>query len=191
MKRKFGNPGHRALPKPSQTFALVSAEGDAAPITLGPAGRELWHQTQNHAPWLSQLDLMLLEDLALTWDQVTEMRQIISEDGVVLLEPDVTPAGFVIGDKKVAHPLIRELRTAQKQLHSIASTLGFDPPAAAASDWQRSKPTASSRSSQTSAGAIPDGHPQESALRHHQSGTFPIPEKSDHSGSRDGLRPCS
>jgi P27 family predicted phage terminase small subunit len=34
-----------------------------------------------------------------------------------------------VGEKKVPHPLIKELRSAQKQLHAIGSALGFDPTA--------------------------------------------------------------
>ncbi len=75
---------------------------------------------------MSALDLMALEDLCQTWDEVCEMRRVVVEDGVTLTEPIVTPAGYVVGQKKVPHPLLRELRAAQKQLHSIAGLLGFN-----------------------------------------------------------------
>ena len=72
---------------------------------------------------------MGLEDLCTTWDELVAYRSAIAEEGITQDEPIVTPAGHVVGQKKVPHPLIKELRSAQKQLHAIASALGFDPTA--------------------------------------------------------------
>ncbi len=109
VKRRTGNPGKRPLPPRRTTIALPSAAGHPAPITLGPDGRELWQRAQEGAGWLSDVDLVALEDLALTWDEVCAMRRAIAEDG---LSP---------------HPLHGALRNAQKQLHATAAALGFDP----------------------------------------------------------------
>ena len=129
LKRLTGNPGQRKLPDKATTVTLVPVEGAPAPITLDQNGRELWRRAQERAVWLSDLDLVALEDLCSTWDDVCAMRKAIAEDGLILEEPIVTPAGHVVGDKKVPHPLIKELRAAQKQLHAIGSALGFDPTA--------------------------------------------------------------
>ncbi len=79
------------------------------------------------AVWISELDLTVLEDFARTWDEVCEMRDVIAADGLTYLEPLVTPAGNVVGEKPVAHPLLKELRSAQKQLDTHRKVLGFDP----------------------------------------------------------------
>ena len=79
------------------------------------------------AVWISELDLVALEDFARTWDEVYEMRDAIAADGFTYLEPIVTPAGNVVGEKPVAHPLLKELRSAQKQLDTLRKVLGFDP----------------------------------------------------------------
>ena len=129
VKRRNGNPGQRKLPEKSETIALVPVDGHPSPIALGQSGRELWRRAQSSAVWLSELDLVALQDLCQTWDEVVELRNAIAEDGITLEEPIVTPAGHVVGTKKVAHPLIKELRVAQKQLHAIGSALGFDPTA--------------------------------------------------------------
>ena len=126
-KRKLGNPGRRPLPPKNSTVALVPAIGTPPPITLGQHGRELWARAQERAAWLSDLDLMALEDFCTTWDEIRAMRAAIAEQGLTLEEPIVTPAGHVVGTKYVPNPLIKELRVAQKQIHSVGSLLGFDP----------------------------------------------------------------
>lgn len=127
VKRLTGNPGRRKLPEPNTTVALVPADGLPAPITLAAHGREMWHKAQKRASWLSNLDLAALEDFCTTWDEIQEYRAAIAEQGITLEEPIVTPAGHVVGTKLVTNPLIKELRLAQKQIHSIGSLLGFDP----------------------------------------------------------------
>lgn len=129
VHRRNGNPSNKKLPAPTETLALVPVDGIPAPITLEAHGRELWRRAQDRAAWLSELDLVALQDLCETWDEVCAMRAAIAEEGLTSEEPIVTPAGHVVGQKKVPHPLIKELRSAQKQLHAIGSALGFDPTA--------------------------------------------------------------
>lgn len=129
IKRRNGNPGNRPLPDKNTTVTLIPAEGQPAPMTLDQSGREMWRRAQERAVWLSDLDLMALEDLCHTWDEVVAYRSAIADGGLTLEEPIVTPAGHVVGTKYVPNPLIKELRSAQKQLHAIASALGFDPTA--------------------------------------------------------------
>jgi P27 family predicted phage terminase small subunit len=129
LKRLQGNPGKRSLPAKTATIALPMAVGAPAPITLGHHGRDLWRRALELAPWLSELDLMALEDLASTWDEVQAFRAAIAEDGLTLEEPIVTPAGHLVGTKCVPNPLLKELRNAQNVLHAIGSALDFDPTA--------------------------------------------------------------
>jgi len=129
LKRARGNPGRRPLPDKSKTVALVPSVGTPAPITLGQNGRELWRRAQEAAIWLCELDLTLLEILCKSVDQHVEMSRIVAEDGLTQIEPIVTPAGHVVGEKKVPHPLLKELRALEKQIQSTAAALGFDPSA--------------------------------------------------------------
>ena len=128
-KRLLGNPGRRPLPALGSLPAIEPADDAPPPATLGPNGAALWERCQRHAPWIAQVDLMALEDVCLTWDEVAAYRSQIAKDGISLVEPLVSPSGQVVGTKLVPHPLIRELRRAQKELHSAASAMGFNPTA--------------------------------------------------------------
>lgn len=132
LKRRTGNPGKRSLPAKSETVALRPADGiPPVPLSLGQPGRAFWDQAWTAAQaWLSPgLDTVAVESVCQLVDQIAEMRRLIVADGLVLEEPIVTPAGMVVGDKKTANPLLKELRAAEKQLQSWLSTLGFDPTA--------------------------------------------------------------
>jgi P27 family predicted phage terminase small subunit len=131
LKRRTGNPGKRRLPAQSTTVDLVPASGAPVPISLGSHGRDLWRHANERAPWLSELDLALLETMCALRDDQALMRQRIAEEGLTILEPVVTPAGMVVGERMVAHPLLKELRVIEKQLREHASALGFDPTARA------------------------------------------------------------
>jgi P27 family predicted phage terminase small subunit len=129
VKRRNGNPGRRPLPDKAKALAIIPTTGWPAPITLGPAGRTVWLRAAEQASWLTDMDLVALEDYANTWDEIVAFRQIIAEDGLTQEEPIVTPAGHVVGTKKVAHPLLKELRAAQKLAEGTGSNLGFNPTA--------------------------------------------------------------
>lgn len=132
IKRRRGNPGKRKLPSRSETVALVPADGiPPVPLTLGQHGRAYWDRAWRAAQaWLSpHLDIIAVESVCHLVDEIAEMRSTIAKDGMTLAEPVVTPAGMVVGEKKTPHPLIKELRAAEKQLQSWLSTLGFDPTA--------------------------------------------------------------
>ena len=135
LKRRTGNPGKRPLPEKSSTVALVPAsDTPPVPLSLGQHGRAFWVRVWESGAkqWLSpQLDLVALEATCHLVDQLVEMRDEIAEAGLTLLEPIVTPAGLVVGERKVPNPLIKELRAAEKQLQSFLSSLGFDPTARA------------------------------------------------------------
>lgn len=117
------------MPARSETVALVPSDGAPVPASLGPAGRELWRTAQDQAPWLSQLDLAMVETLCALRDDQVLMRRRLAEEGLTVLVPVVTPAGHVVGEKAETHPLVKELRAVEKQLREFASALGFDPTA--------------------------------------------------------------
>ncbi len=126
IHRRNGNPSRKKLPDKSETISLVAAS-DVVPITLGPRGREVYRRSIDLATWLSELDRVALEDFAATWDEVCSMRERIATEGLTHNEPIVTPLGVVVGEKPIAHPLLKELRNAQKQLDTLRKVLGFDP----------------------------------------------------------------
>ena len=131
LKRKLGETRPSRVPARSQTIALVSGFGAPVPMSLGMVGRQYWGLVQEHTPWVGVVDLRLLEELCADLDAAAEMRRQIAEDGVTLTEPIVTPAGMVVGERKVAHPLLSPLRALMKEIRDLASSLGLDPTARA------------------------------------------------------------
>lgn len=128
MKRRLGNPGKRKLPAKATTTAIApSAAMPPVPISLGQPGVALWKELLEQAPWLARVDHMKIEELCHLKDEVEEMRRRIAEEGLTQVEPIVTPAGMVVGERMVPHPLLKELRSAQKLLEGIGSQLGLDP----------------------------------------------------------------
>ena len=77
VHRRNGNPSRKKLPARSETITLAPAT-DAVPISLGPRGREVYRRSLDLAVWISELDLVALEDFARTWDEVYEMRDVIA-----------------------------------------------------------------------------------------------------------------
>lgn len=127
-KRRTGNPGKRPLPVP--VTDLVPARGvPAPPVALGRHGRLLWDGVWTKAQaWISpDLDIGTVELAAVTFDFIEQCRSIISDQGLTLKEPIVTPTGDVVGERIVAHPLIKEQRAAEKQLGSWLQALALTP----------------------------------------------------------------
>jgi P27 family predicted phage terminase small subunit len=71
----------------------------------------------------------MLEAFCSIDDELAEYLRVIENDGITSQEPIVTPAGHVVGHRTVPHPLIREVRHAEKSLHTLAGSLGFHPAA--------------------------------------------------------------
>lgn len=130
-KRLTGNPGKRRLPPPSKALAVLTPGGDAippVPMSLGPDGREIWRWAWTAAPWLSPVvDLLGVKQLAELAEDVSALRKLIATRGYELEEPIVTPAGHVVGTRYIANPLLKELRSAEKQLDGLRSALALDP----------------------------------------------------------------
>lgn len=133
VKRRRGDPGKRGLPDPSTTIALRPADGvPAVPVSLGPAGAELWSRVWGSALWLApDIDFLAIEELCHLKDQIAEMRAVIEQEGVTLVQPIATPAGVIVGEERVVHPLLKEVHAASKLLQSWGSVLGFNPTARA------------------------------------------------------------
>jgi hypothetical protein len=131
QQRKLGIVRQDRIPSTSQTVALESAEGAPVPVALSSRGRDLW-TTFTETFWISKLDLMLVEQACMLADDIDNLRGEIGTEWVVE-EPLVTPAGIIVegATKKAAHPLIKELRVAQKLLLDFAVQLGFSPSARA------------------------------------------------------------
>lgn len=127
QKRRLGNPGKRQLPNESKTVALEPANHPPPPSALGEPGVNLWIQLYDQATWLSTVDHLDVEELCHLKDEVDEMRRRIAAEGLTQLEPIVTPAGHVVGERMTPHPLLKELRSAQKLLQQLGSALGLDP----------------------------------------------------------------
>lgn len=126
QKRRLGITRSDRVPSLNTTVAIEPASGAPVPIVLDSIGRALWNEV-TEAPWVSRLDLKLVETLCEMADISDAMIKVIDEDGLILSEPIVTPAGHVVGQKKVAHPLLRERLAILKHQLDLSTALGFSP----------------------------------------------------------------
>lgn len=60
-------------------------------------------------------------------DFVDRCREQIDRDGLTMTEVIVSPRGDVVGERTVAHPLIKEQRAAEKQLLAVLAALALTP----------------------------------------------------------------
>lgn len=128
VHRRNGNPSRKRLPVPVKL--LPAANGvPTPPVRLGETGRALWGAVWEHAQaWISPtLDVGTVELAGLLADFVIRCHDQIASDGLTLKEPIVTPTGELVGERIVAHPLIKEQRAAEKQLGSFLSALALTP----------------------------------------------------------------
>jgi len=110
LKRKLGNPGKRAMPKPNNVILLPSApEPPETPRPLGPEGQKLWDRIWNAGRgWVSpSTDIEHVLILCESMDERTALRL------AVLRGSDWRD--------RVA------LRTLDHQLTSMLSALAFNP----------------------------------------------------------------
>ncbi len=102
------------------------------PANLDAYARALWRQVfcGPAKAWLTETDYPLVRVLCQLWADINEYRRIIAlpskeGGGRTRLEPIVSPSGRVVGARVVAHPLIRELRAAEKSFEATAELLGL------------------------------------------------------------------
>lgn len=116
-KRKTGNPGKRALPKPANVIALP-AVAPSAPEHLGPQGSELWSQLRERAPWIAQSDAASLLLLCEKWDRRADLLARLESSDPVLY----TDKGYAY-----ANPLMGMVSTTENEIAKLLSVLGLTP----------------------------------------------------------------
>lgn len=126
QKRMLGITRTDRVPDPRSTIKIAPAGDAPAPSSLQEAGKTLWERVLE-ARWIAKLDLRLVETFCELADDIVIIRTEINKDGFILEEPIVTPTGKLVGMRKVANPLLKELRTAQKHQLELAINLGFSP----------------------------------------------------------------
>ena len=88
------------------------------PDDLGHRGTMEWNKIWESGPWLHpQEDFRWVEMIARAYDDMEAFRNQIRFDGPII-------AGYT---GKIAHPLIREIREAEKVVQKCLSVLGFSP----------------------------------------------------------------
>lgn len=70
-----------------------------------------------------------------------QLRAALDVDGFILTEPVVSPRGDVVGERRVANPLLRELRQLDRALDSLGLQLGLSPAARARITGSKSSKT--------------------------------------------------
>lgn len=97
--------------------------GDAAPEPpegLGVRGLQEWNKVWAEGFWMNEAaDYHWVLMIAQAYDEITAFREQIAIDGM-------TVQGYK-NDMVVAHPLIKEIRTAQMLIIKCLSVLGFSP----------------------------------------------------------------
>jgi hypothetical protein len=100
----------------------------SAPGDLRAAGLACWTSVWNTAPQLVRSDALVVAQLARMMDEASDLRAVVQEDGgPILSRPIVTPRGEVVGDERVAHPGMRELRRIDAAVLALAQQLGISP----------------------------------------------------------------
>ena len=97
-----------------------------APSDLGDAGRVAWDEA-NALPWLSATDSGAAAHLARLEDERATLAAVLTELGPMLEEPIVTPRGEVVGMRRVANPMIGELRKLDSLLLAARDRLALAP----------------------------------------------------------------
>lgn len=117
-KRARGNPGKRALTPAPDIVEIEPLEHDA-PVSLGPAGKEMWATMNASAHWLGESDsptMMVLCDKVDRRDMV--MKRLETEP--LVIQPDN-------GSRPVTNPLVHQLDQLEKDIVGLLSLLGLTP----------------------------------------------------------------
>ena len=118
VKKRLGTARPYRTPSGAQEVVLAP---------LGPVGQDQRRAIEGGAPWLRALDAREVATYIALCTEGDEMRRQIAADGLVLTEPILSPTGRTAGERKVPHPLLKELRALEKSRRDVASALGFDP----------------------------------------------------------------
>jgi P27 family predicted phage terminase small subunit len=117
-KRRAGNPGKRPIREP---LAIVPATDGTPtlPVSLGPAGTELWRLIWNEASdWLAPSDVPMVALLSQFADERERWLAMASEEGVT----HTTRHGAIR-----VHPGVAEARRLEAAMISVLSLLGLSP----------------------------------------------------------------
>ena len=113
------------LPVPTASEAVESAR-KRAPGHLDAAGRAAWKVIVAGASLLAPVDEMAATRFCEMVDERGALRRAVGDD-LTLAEPIVSPRGDVVGERLVAHPLLRELRAIDRALAAEQAALGLTP----------------------------------------------------------------
>ncbi|HYZ13762.1 MAG TPA: P27 family phage terminase small subunit [Actinomycetota bacterium] len=117
-KRRAGNPGKRALPKP---VAIVPAVDGIprAPVPLDRAGRDLWRTIWSEASeWLAPSDVPMVALLAQFADERARWLALVDEEGLTHTTAHKTMR---------VHPGVSEVRRLEAAMITVMSLLGLSP----------------------------------------------------------------
>ena len=117
VKRRQGNPGQRPLPAKGALMALVPADR-TPPAHLNDAGRKVWTDVLDVAPWVGVSDQVLLLEVAELADERAIMKREVELMGRTLQSPN---------GAYQAHPLLAHIRDITKQILSSLSLFGLSP----------------------------------------------------------------
>ena len=117
VKRKNGNPGKQKLPDLKNVIALPQIKS-TAPIHLSDAGKKLWADVRDMAPWIATSDGKLLIELCEKMDRKYELQAKMSQSDFVLY----TDKGYAY-----ANPLFSMLNTVENDIIKLLSLLGLTP----------------------------------------------------------------
>jgi P27 family predicted phage terminase small subunit len=121
LKRRLGNPGKRALPKPVTALAPVTVVEVAAPTSGADLATALLDA--GAGTWIGQTDrLGLLSLLVDAWDERAALRADLAANGWAY-----TSYSKVAGEQRKIRPEVVRLEKLEKQITSWLSLLGLTP----------------------------------------------------------------
>jgi hypothetical protein len=114
------------VPAGAGTVPDGTVEVPVSPAGLGEAGRATWAAAWA-VSWAKAPDAAGITHLCRLEDEATALVATIEEQGLTLTRPIVAPKGDVVGEERVMHPAVGELRRLDAQLVTLRATLGLDP----------------------------------------------------------------
>jgi len=122
-----GNPGKRPLRAPAPSGPPLPPDTEPAEW-LTPEAKAEWRRILPAAPWLSKLDVTMLQLYVEAWSDFQRASAIVHREG------------FVIRDRRGVlrkHPAARLQTAARVQVKTFAADLGFTPAARARLGFDR------------------------------------------------------
>lgn len=116
----------RANAQVGNAVEAVETGRKRAPTHLEAAGKAAFRVISGGAALLAPVDEMAVVRFCELVDERERVRREI-RDHLTITEPIVSPRGDVVGERIVAHPLLRELRAIDKALDAGQAALGLTP----------------------------------------------------------------